>query len=111
MSERAATERRIIALAYFHRYGWIAVMMICIAIWPKQMFYILSVGGLVFSVWSFVGYERKWKHIYCSYQNAYHQKMTPHKMQWHKVKKSDAYGVPFVFLILGVALFVVTIWQ
>ena len=111
MSKRDATERRIITLAYFHRYGWIAVMMICIAIWPEQMFYILSVGSLAFSIWSFVGYESKWKHIYCSYQNAYHQKMTPHIVQWHKVKKSDAYGVPLLFFVFGVALFVATICQ
>ena len=101
---------RIIALAYFHRYGWIAVMLVCLAIWPEKMMHILAVSSLVFSVWSFFGYKKKWKHIYCSYQNACHQKMTPNHIQWHKVKKSDAYGVPFIFFLFSLALFAVLIW-
>ena len=109
MSKGTEKEKRIIAMAYFHRYGWIAAMMVCIAIWPKQMFLIFSVACLSFSVWSFIGYKKKWKHIYCSFQNSYHQKMTPNNIQWHKVKKSDAYGDPLIFLIIGLALLVIMI--
>ena len=109
MSKGTEREKRIIAMAYFHRYGWIAAMMACIAIWPKQMFLILSVACLSFSVWSFIGYKKKWKHIYCSFQNSYHQKMTPNNIQWHRVKKSDAYGVPLIFLIIGLACLVVIV--
>ena len=109
MSRGTAKEKRIIALAFFHRYGWIAAMMICVAVWREQMICILPVGFIAFSVWSFVGYKNKWKHIYCSFQNAYHQKMTPNNIQWHKVKKSDAYGVPLIFLIIGLALLVIMI--
>ena len=97
------------ALAYFHRYGWIAVMVLGITIWKEQMGLIVSGSAILFSVWSFVGYRCKWKHIFCSYQNAYHQKMTPHNIRWHLVKKSDAYGVPLVFLILGIAMLWVSI--
>ena len=110
MSKSTTKDKRIMALAYFHRYGWIAAMMLCIAIWPRQMFCIFSVACLSFSVWSFIGYKKKWKHIYCSYQNAYHQKMTPNNIQWHKIKKSDAYGVPLVFFIIGLALLTVMVW-
>ena len=110
MSKGTEKEKRIIALAYFHRYGWIAAMMVAIAMWPKQMLFILPVACLSFSVWSFIGYKKKWKHIYCSFQNAYHQKMTPNSIQWNKIKKSDAYGVPLVFFIIGLALLVATIW-
>ena len=84
-------------------------MMICVAIWSEQMVYFLSVGSIAFAIWSLIGYKRKWKHIYCSFQNAYHQKMTPNNIQWHKIKKSDAYGVSLIFLILGLALSFITI--
>lgn len=110
MSKGTAKEKRIIALAYFHRYGWIAAMMVCIAIWSEQMLCIFSVACLSISVWSFIGYKKKWKHIYCSFQNSYHQKMTPNNIQWHKIKKSDAYGVPLVFFIIGLALLAVMMW-
>ena len=33
MSKGTAKEKGIIALAYFHRYGWIVAMMICAAVW------------------------------------------------------------------------------
>jgi hypothetical protein len=109
MSKGTAKVNQIKALAYFHRYGWIAVMMISFATRPEQMMYIFSFCSIAFSIWSLIGYKKKWKHIYCSFQNAYHQKMTPNNIQWHKIKKSDAYGVPFIFLIFGLALFFVTI--
>ena len=110
MSKGTEKEKRIIALAYFHRYGWIAAMMACIAIWPKQMLLIFSVACLSFSIWSFIGYKKKWKHIYCSFQNSYRQKMTPNSIQWNKIKKSDAYGDPLVFCIIGLALLAVMMW-
>lgn len=104
MSKSDTTAKRIIVLAYFHRYGWIAVMLGCIAVWPDQMLYSLSVSAITFSIWSFVGYRLKWRHIYCSFQNAYHKKMTPHSISWGQIKKSDAYGVPLIFLTIGLAL-------
>ena len=102
--------KRIIALAYFHRYGWIAAMMACIATWPKQMYLIISIAFLLFSIWSFIGYKKKWKHIYCSFQNAYHKKMTPNSIQWNKIKKSDAYGVTSIFFVMGLLLLAVMMW-
>ena len=109
MSKMKMREGTIIALAYFHRYGWIATMMVCIAIWPMQLAYILSIGSIVFSIWSFIGYKCKWKHIYCSFQDAYRKKMTPNSVRWHQIKKSDAYGVPLIFLILGLVLLIAII--
>lgn len=104
MSKGTAKEKVIIALAYFHRYGWIVAMMICIVVWLQQSIYIFSVGCTAYSFWSLIGYKNKWKHIYCSYQDAYHQKMTPNSSQWHKIKKRDAYGIPLMFFIIGLAL-------
>ena len=101
MRKSTVKERRIIALAYLHRYGWIVPLVLCIAVCPEQTLCILSVACLSHSVWSFVGYKMKWKHIYCSFQNAYHHEMTPNNIQWHKIKSSDAYGLPLVFFIMG----------
>ncbi len=112
MSKSDTTAKKIIILAYFHRYGWIAAMLGCIgciAIWPEQMLYSLSISAIAFSIWSFVGYKLKWRHIYCSFQNAYREKMTPHSTRWSQIKKSDAYGVPLIFLIIGLMLLCVGI--
>ncbi len=109
MRKMHTSAKWVIALAYFHRYGWIAAMIACIAIWTEKIVSILCAGCIIFSVWSFVGYKCKWKHIYCSYQNANHKKMTPNSVRWHRVKKRDAYGVPLIFFILGLMMLILLI--
>lgn len=109
MGKMNETEKRVIALAYFHRYGWVAAMMAAVAIWTERMPFILCVCCISFSIWSFVGYKLKWRHIYCSFQNAYRQKMTPHCVRWHQIKKSDAYGIPLIFFVLGLFFLILMI--
>ena len=101
MKKYNAIMARINAVAYFHRYGWIAVMMGCIAIWPEYMCWIFGLSDIIFAVWTYVGYRLKWRHIYCSFQDADHQEMTPYSSLRYPIKKSDAYGVPLIFLTLG----------
>lgn len=105
-NKRQAPAWAVIALAYFHRYGWILLMLICAGIWNNKLVGIMGGFMVAVAVWSFAGYKLEWRHIYCSYQEANHQKMTPNFIRWHTVKKSDAYGVPLVFLILGIAALV-----
>ena len=90
-----------IALAFFHRYGWIAVMFLFAAIFNDYAIHVLTGGFMIFSIWTFVGYKCKWKHIFCSYQDTYHAKMTPGAIDWDWVKKKDAYGVPLIFLVVA----------
>ena len=100
MKKREPTQTGVIVLAYLHRYGWVAILFALIFL--LRFWEILYIGFIVHAVWSFVGYKCKWKHIFCSYQNAYHQKMTPDSIKWSSIKKSDAYGIPLIFLTLGV---------
>ena len=92
------------AFAYFHRYGWIVVMLICIGI--TRSLYIIGLFSIVYSIWTLLGYLLKWKHIFCSFQNAYHKPMTPNKINWNNIKKSDAYGLPAIFFILGIGIII-----
>lgn len=103
MGRRETRTNPVIALALFHRYGWIAAMGCCVLAWREYAVQIIGIFCLLFAVWFVAGYKLQWKHIYCSYQNASHQKMTPNSIRWHTMKTSDAYGVPLVFLVLGLA--------
>ncbi len=94
-------EAGIIALAFFHRYGWIAVMLLFACIFNDYVTHVLISSCIIFSAWTFVGYKCKWKHIFCSYQDAYHCKMTPESIDWDWIDKKDAYGIPLVFLVLA----------
>ena len=104
MSKGETSAKRVIALAYFHRYGWIAIMAGLIFILPKHALLIVSLCFITTSLWSLIGYKLKWKHIYCSFQNTHRKNMTPYHICWSHIKKSEAYGVPLLFLTLGVAL-------
>ena len=88
MSNYGKKEKRIIALAYLHRYGWIAILVGCIVIFPESTIFTLSVGFIAYAIWSFVGYQCKWKHIFCSYQNTYRLPMTPKNIRWSCIKNS-----------------------
>lgn len=93
----------VILLALFHRYGWIVAMIIVMNFGNPLL--IGSVFLLIFSIWSIIGYVFKWNHIFCSYQNAYHKKMTPNTVNWSKVKKRDAIGMPTWILVTSIVLF------
>lgn len=95
----------VILLAYFHRYGWIALTLIIMYL--TDSFSLLSISCIIYSVWTFLGYIFRWKHIYCSYQNAYHNTMTPNTVDWDNVKKTDAYGIPIVFMLFGIGLLLI----
>ena len=105
MSKHSKRANSIIALAYLHRYG-LLIVVLCAAIFSRLRYLIFGIGFLLYAIWSLVGYKCRWKHIFCSYQNAYRESMTPNNIRWGWVKKSDAYGVPIIFFILGVVCIV-----
>lgn len=103
-----ATERRhatIKTLALFHRYLWIACTVAFAFCFGKEYFMLrIGISFFLYALYSLIGYIFRWKHIYCSYQNACHKKMTPDHIIWGNVKKSDAYGIPIIFGILGIMM-------
>jgi len=97
----------VIVLAYCHRYVFLIALVLLAGMFGKEYVLLgMGIGAILYSLYSLVGYLCRWKHIYCSYQNAYHQKMTPDRIRWHKIKKADAYGVPIIFGALGLGLLV-----
>ena len=105
MSKQNAHSKFILALALFHRYGWLIALFIAVQLFPHHLLDLLSVFFIAFAAWSFIGCKRKWTHIYCSYQNAYHKAMTPNAVNWNSIKKTDVYLVPLIFFLLGIVAF------
>ena len=102
MSRMDSTGRKIIALAYFHRYGWYALMLGCVAIWPMYIMHIMGGCSMFWAIWTLVGYICEWKHIYCSWQNSHRESMTPHTVRWGHFKKSEVYFVSYFFFFMGI---------
>ena len=97
-----------IVLAYMHRYVFIFLAMFL----PGIRYGLTGIGAglLLYAIYSLAGYLLRWKHIYCSYQNACHQKMTPSHVDWSRIKKRDAYGIPAIFGFLGIALMLIRMY-
>ncbi len=101
----------VVFLALFHRYfcHFITLaLLFLIASSKRQLVLLMGVHCLLFAAYSYIGYAFRWKHIFCSYQNSYHVKMTPARINWDKIKKSDCIGVPIIFAIMGTAAVVVS---
>ena len=94
----------VMALAYVHRYGLIAALIIVRRVNNLKL---LGIILLVYAGWTLTGYLLKWEHIYCSWQNAYHEKMTPGNTNWRHIDKKDVWCVSFLFGIAGVVILVV----
>ena len=102
MSKPNAHSKFILALALFHRYGWLIALFIAVQLFPHHLLDLISAFFIAFAAWSFIGYKRKWKHIFFSYQNVSHQAMPPNAVNWNSIKKTDAYLVPLIFFLLGI---------
>lgn len=108
MRRRSFSNDVTIVLAYMHRYVFIFLAILLPGM--KDGLTGIGVGLLLYAVYSLAGYLLRWKHIYCSMQNAYHQKMTADHVDWSKIKKTDAYGVPVIFGLLGIALILIRMY-
>lgn len=91
MSKQNAHSKFILELALFHRYGWLIALFISVQLFPHHLLSLISAFLIAFAAWSFIGCKRKWTHIYCSYQNAYHKAMTPNAVNWNSIKKKRMY--------------------
>lgn len=94
-------EKRVIRLAYLHHWGWLAAFLIGMVIWTRYMWEILILCSAVNLIWSIIGYRRKWRHIFCSNQISKHEVLTPYSVFWDRVDKTDIYGVPMIFIVIG----------
>lgn len=116
MSHHDKMYDRIIALAYFHRYGLhllqLLLLMALLFRSARAFAFVWSGGFILYGVWTLVGYRRRWRHIFCSFQNAHRERMTPYNIGWGRIKKSEIYGTFWGSMILGlVFLFCVIVYS
>lgn len=112
--ERSSTTAMYI-LAYLDRYGY--PMLILFAGLLAELFrdrntmlFVLALGILLDGIYNLIGYLCRWKHIYLCYQSMCHTKMTPTRIEWDRMEKKDAYGVPAALMIGGIVGILVSIF-
>lgn len=94
----------VLILAYLHRYGFIGIFALPFLWARNQRTYLLSmgIGCCIWAAYDIIGYLRRWKHIFCSWQSASHKEMTPHHIQWRNIRKRDTFIPAFLFAALGI---------
>ena len=102
-------------LAYMDRYVFplaiLAAGMLAELFWDRDvMLFVLGLGILLDGIYNLVGYLCRFKHIYLCYQSMSHTKMTPTRIEWNRMSKKDAYGVPVVLIIVGIVGIAVSIF-
>ena len=100
--KKRVDEYNVKMLALWVRYGWPIAMLVLTCVLESPLF--LGINLCAFALYLFIGYKRRWIHIYCANQEAGRQRMTPNCVDWSQVRKVDAYGVPIAFGLLGIVL-------
>jgi hypothetical protein len=93
-------------LAYLDRYVYPVLILLAGLLAElfrdrNTMLCVLALGILLDGIYNLVGYLCRWKHIYLCYQSMSHTKMTPTRIEWERLAKKDAYGVPATLIIGG----------
>ena len=102
-------------LAYLDRYVY-PVLILLVGLLAElfrdrnTMLCVLALGILLDGIYNLVGYLCRWKHIYLCYQSMSHTKMTPTRIEWERLAKKDAYGVPAALIIGGIVGILVSIF-
>lgn len=113
--ERSYSTTVMYILAYLDRYGYPVLILIAGALADFYrgritMLFVLAVGILLDGIYNLVGYLCRWRHIYLCYQSMCHTKMTPSRIEWDRMTKKDAYGIPATFIIGGIIGILVSIF-
>ncbi len=106
MKNYGKKEKGIIALARLHLWGWMVIMFGLLMLFPEAALWFLFAGFLISSIWTFVGYNRRWKHIFCSWQVATRHSivsMTPNNIRWGWINKGDVYAISIIEFVMSLA--------
>lgn len=99
--------RRVKLLAYFSIYGFLTVIaglaLVGRSMVDTEYGLVLGIacGLLMMSIYLTIGTVYRFRHIYCMHQNLKRERMTPNDIYWNTILKKDLYGIPMLFMGLG----------
>ncbi len=101
MKRRSNEEKIIILLAYFIRYGYWITMIILEFLLKSP--YVIFVMSALYGIHHLIGLRLHFRHLYCSMQDAYHEKMSLYNSGKYTGKmKKEIIFIGCFFLIIGV---------
>lgn len=109
--------KRVKLLSYFSIYGFLTVIA-ALALVGRSMFdteygLVLGIacGLLMMSIYLTIGTIYRFRHIYCKHQNLKRERMTPNDIYWNTIPKKDLYGIPMLFMSLGLVSLLQVYWD
>ncbi len=100
-------EKKVIALAKFWRWGYFIILMPILLIAnyllaKETLLLILSIYFLVYGGYFIIGNTKRFRHIYCAYQDWDGKEMSPSIINWESVG-SIKFVIPGFFIFIGLA--------
>ena len=102
MSKRYYRMMSIEILAFAYRYVYPILIMLSPIFAREYSFLVMGIECLIYAAYTVIGYQCRWKHIFCAWQLLHRQSMTPNDIRWHMIKKSDIYSLFAVFDVMGI---------
>lgn len=107
MSKRYYRMMSIEILAYAYRYVCPILILLSPIFAKKYSLLVIGIGCLLFAAYRVIGYNFRWKHIFCALQLEHRQDMTPNDVRWHMIKKADIYTLFAIDVAIGVVMIVI----
>ncbi|MGD9909888.1 MAG: hypothetical protein AB7U79_04685 [Candidatus Izemoplasmatales bacterium] len=100
-------EKRTIIFSYLIQYGLLSLIAIIPLLYLALShasaipLYTLGIGLFFYGFYLMLGVLKKWRHVFCVFQSFSRKKRTPNEIYWNTLAKTDVYGIPLIFMILG----------
>ena len=108
---------KIKRMAMISKYTGIAAIIAQALIWGSvfhsrnAILISMGIGYIGYGIYWFIGYRLRWRHIYCIHQSFSRIKMTPENCDLDTFPKSEAYGLPAIFAVLGSMLIMIGLFK
>jgi len=107
MSKRYYRMMSIEILAYAYRFVYPILIMLSPIFAKEYSLLVMGIGLLLYAAYTVIGYQCRWKHIFCAWQLLHRQSMTPNDIRWHMIKKLDVYSLFAMFDVIGVVMIII----
>lgn len=100
-------EKKTIIYSYFVQYGLLSLVAIIPLLYlalshaSTVPLYTVGIGLFFYGFYLMLGVLKKWRHVYCVFQSFSRKKRTPNEIYWNTHGKTDVYGLPLIFMVLG----------
>ena len=106
MKKKKQRDMTVVTLAYMHHHFYMILLVgVSLLIGGNDCILSLGLGFLFYAAYTLVGYNLRWKHIYCSFSIPHRTrgwKMKTNNYNWKSISKAEVYVVSIIWALFGI---------